>query len=124
MEQALAGKRILVVEDEYYIASDLKRALLRAGAVPVGPTGDLPDALLLADGPVDAALLDVNLEGAESYPVADLLAERSVPFVFLTGYDGWALPSAYRDAPRVAKPFGVHQVISALERLVVAEVRS
>ena len=74
-EAALAGKRILVVEDEYFIASDLKRALAAVGATPVGPAGDPARGQALLDqGPVDGALLDVNLEGATSYPVADRLA--------------------------------------------------
>lgn len=115
----LRGKRILVVEDEYFLAADLHRALERQGAVALGPVGELGEGLALAeDGAIDAALLDVNLEGARSYAIADRLAERAVPFLFVTGYDPWALPPAYRDAPRVAKPFTAEQVLGRLERLV------
>ena len=125
MTSALAGKRILVVEDEYFIASDIKRALQKAGAVPVGPVGDLMAGLSLIDRqPVDAALLDINLEGATSYGIADRLDQQSTPYIFLTGYDGSALPRAYRDTPRVAKPYAVEHVLGALERAVRSEARS
>ncbi|MBN8808250.1 MAG: response regulator [Sphingomonas sp.] len=117
----LAGKRILVVEDEYFIASDLKAALTRADAIVVGPAGNLDRALALAEGEVDAALLDVNLEGSFSYAIADRLAARDVPYLFLTGYDSWALPDAYRDAPRAAKPFSTPAVLDMVERLIVTE---
>lgn len=116
---SLTGKRILVVEDEYFIASDLKRALTEAQAVVIGPVADADKGLSLAAGePLDAAVLDVNLEHTTSYAIADRLAEQAVPFMFLTGYDGWALPEPYRTAPRVAKPFPMTKVLLAVERLV------
>lgn len=122
MNGALAGKRILLIEDEYFIASDLKRALRDEGAVPIGPVGDVAAGLALIERePLDAALLDVNLEGESSFPIADRLAENDVPHLFLTGYDGWSLPDAYRDAPRIAKPFAVDRVIGALAQLVRPE---
>lgn len=118
MEQKLTGKRILVVEDEYFIASDLKRALATEGAVVVGPVGDLARGLRLAeDDALDAAILDVNLEGTMSYPIADRLAAGKVPYMFLTGYDGWSLPPAYKGAPRIAKPFPTPRVIDAVVAL-------
>jgi DNA-binding response OmpR family regulator len=121
MQGSLVGKHILVVEDEYYIASDLKRALTKHGAVVVGPVGDVNKGLALLDHqPLDAAVLDVNLEGSTSYPIADLLVEHSVPYLFLTGYDGWSLPEKYRASPRVAKPFTVAAVLSAVEQLFSA----
>jgi DNA-binding response OmpR family regulator len=124
MASALTGKRILVVEDEYFIASDLKRALAAANAIVVGPIGDVAKGLAIAAGePLDAAVLDVNLEGAHSYSVADALAAREVPFLFVTGYDGWALPETYRQAPRVAKPFVMSAVIARVEALFREKTR-
>ena len=80
MTEGLAGKRILIIEDEYFIASDIKRALTGVGAVAVGPAGTLESALALAEEDIDLALLDVNLEGEHSYPIANRLRDRAVPF--------------------------------------------
>jgi CheY-like chemotaxis protein len=118
MTARLAGRRILVIEDEYFVASDLKRALLAEGAHVVGPTADAARGLALAkDDGIDAAILDVNLEGVDSYPIADALAQRGVPYLFVTGYDGWAMPEKYRDAPRLGKPFNDHAVADEVVRL-------
>ena len=118
MTGGLTGKRILVVEDEYYIAADLKRALDQAGAVVVGPTGSIEQGLDLAAGPVDAALLDVNLHGTASFEVAEQLGRRGVPYMFLTGYDSWAIPANYDEIARLTKPYLVEKVIEAVELLV------
>jgi DNA-binding response OmpR family regulator len=122
MARSLAGKRILVVEDEYFIASDLKQALEAAEARVIGPVATLGAALLLAEAEqLDAAILDVNLEGDFSFPLAEQLTQKGVPYLLLTGYDGWALPDKYRDVPRVAKPFAPSAVVSSIEGLVAAE---
>ena len=121
---SLAGKRILIIEDEYFIAADLKRALQKEGAVPVGPTGSLQSGLALAREELDLALLDVHLAGERSYLIADLLMQRAVPFAFLTGYDDWALPEPYRHVPRFAKPYAMTQVISGLAALSPTGLRS
>lgn len=121
MTGALTGKRVLVVEDEYFIAADLKRTLKQQGAEVVGPVGNLAAAFDLAEEALDAAVLDVNLEEVHSYPIADRLRERNVPYLFVTGYDGWSLPAAYRDEARVAKPFAMHVVVDLLQRLTAQE---
>jgi len=119
----LNGKRILVIEDEYYIASDLKRALLREGAVVVGPFNTVPQGLAaVSNDPIDAALIDVNLEGVTSFPIADKLDEQGVPYTFLTGYDGTTLPDGYRNRPRLAKPFTMEIVLNSLRDLICPEV--
>lgn len=120
MPGALAGKRILIVEDEYLIAADLKRTLAREEAIVLGPVGTLEGGLALAIDPIDAAVLDVNLEGAFSYGIADALDARSVPYAFLTGYDEWSLPEAYRDTPKVTKPFTAGAIVAMVESLVAA----
>lgn len=76
---------------------------------------------MLADEPIDAAVLDVNLGDVMSYPIADRLKGRGIPYMFLTGYDGWSLPDEFRDAARLAKPFPMHTVITMIEALVAAE---
>lgn len=119
MTEGLTGKRVLIVEDEYFIAADLKRALAEAGAIVVGPAGTLASAQALVDDDIDLAMLDVNLDGEHSYPLANRLRERAVPFAFLTGYDRWALPPAYRDVPRLHKPFDLAQLIRQLTAIAL-----
>jgi DNA-binding response OmpR family regulator len=121
MTGTLAGKRILVVEDEYFIASDLRKALDAQGAQVVGPVANLNAGLELAELAVDAAVLDVNLEEDRSFPIADRLQSRSIPFLFLTGYDCWALPDQYQQAARLAKPFAPSSVVAMLEELLVGQ---
>jgi CheY-like chemotaxis protein len=119
MTGRLAGKTILVVEDEYFLAADLKRALADAGATVLGPTGEVASALaLIGETPADAAILDINLSSTLSYPLADRLAANAVPFVFLTGFDGWALPEAYRSAPRLSKPCLMDNVVVTVGQLM------
>ncbi|MCK1282598.1 response regulator [Bradyrhizobium sp. 44] len=107
--QSLLGRRLLVVEDEYMIAADLARALEDRGAEVIGPAGSVEDALNLvaAEQRIDGAVLDINLRGERSYPVADALRTRGVRFVFTTGYDAWAIPDAYAAVPRVEKPVNI-----------------
>lgn len=119
MTQQLAGRTILVAEDEYFLAADLKRALIGQGATVLGPVGELAGAMALVDRrDIDSAIIDVNLAGTLSYPLADRLTASDVPFLFLTGYDGWALPEAYRSANRLSKPCFVDKVVETLGELM------
>ena len=114
----LSGRRVLVVEDEYFIAADLKRAFGEAGAEIIGPVNDLDAALrMIVSEQIDVAVLDIHLEGAESYPVVDALIDQAVPFLFLTGYDGWALPQRYRAHPRLSKPIPAETIVDTLSKL-------
>jgi DNA-binding response OmpR family regulator len=121
-EQSLGGYRILVVEDEYFLADDLCRTLTEAGAEILGPYASVEDAsTLIAEGePIDAAVLDVNLRGDMVFPVADALRDRGVPFAFATGYDQETLPNRFNDTPRVEKPFKAHKVAAVLKPMVGA----
>ena len=112
--------RVLVVEDEFYIADDMAIALRRIGAEVIGPvpTRERALAALEKDGPIDAAVLDVNLRGTPVFSVAEALQERGVPFVFATGYDEAALPPEYRAVPRWEKPFDSQDIAIALPRLI------
>ncbi|MGH6912553.1 MAG: response regulator [Geminicoccales bacterium] len=110
----LRGLRLLVVEDEFFIARDIGFLLRRAGADVVGPLGRLTPALSAARSElVDGAVLDLDLHGERVYPVADALAARGVPFLFLSGFDDEAIDSQYHHVPRLEKPFTPDQLISA-----------
>jgi DNA-binding response OmpR family regulator len=115
-KEHLKGRRILVAEDEYLIADDLRTALTAAGAEVVGPYPTVSDTLksLECDTGIDAAVLDVNLRGDMIFPVADLLRTRGVPFIFATGYDQWSLPDRFSDAVRLEKPLNPERVSQAL----------
>lgn len=113
---ALAGRRVLVVEDEYFLADDMAQALQKLGAEVIGPvpTRDKAMALLSSGERIDAAVLDINLKGQTVFPVADALKERGIPFVFTTGYTESTVPPTYRDAPRWEKPFNPQDLANAL----------
>lgn len=111
--------RLLVVEDEYLIRMLLEDMLADLGydvAAAVGTIGEASE--LAAGGDFNAAILDVNLDGEEIFPVADILARRGLPFVFVTGYGERSLPEPYRDRPALQKPFQVEQLKSALAGLL------
>jgi CheY-like chemotaxis protein len=114
----LQGRRILVVEDEALVAMLVEDALLDAGCAVVGPVATVADALaLLDDAKPEAAVLDLNLAGETSAPVADALAERGVPFVVATGYGAAGLPPEHKDAPVLAKPYDPAELTAALARI-------
>lgn len=114
----LSGTRILVVEDEPLIAMDIAASLMDAGCTVVGPAGTEASAeSLIADGDIDAALLDANLNGRSVESLAALLARNKIPFAFLTGYEREALPAAFREAPLVSKPFTRRDAIDIVTRL-------
>ena len=102
----IAKRRILVVEDETMIALLIEDMLETLGCVVVGPTGRLEEAIRLArEEAFDAAILDVTIRGGQSFPVAEILRERDIPFVLASGYGEWALPEAFRGNTRLQKPF-------------------
>jgi CheY-like chemotaxis protein len=101
----LNGRHVLIVEDDYFIASDLAEALQDFGAVILGPTSTVDDALHVISGAEpETAVLDINLGQEKVYPLADALLARGVPFIFATGYSGDVLPARYEHIPRCQKP--------------------
>jgi DNA-binding LytR/AlgR family response regulator len=108
----------LIVEDEYMLADDLRQEIEDAGAVVLGPAPDAQSALELVGGEtrIDGAVLDINLGGEVSYPIADALAARRIPFLFTTGYDASALPGRYAHVTRCEKPLRVSAVRDAIGR--------
>ncbi len=114
----LKGARVLIVEDAVLLALELETGLSDAGAEIVGPAYELEEAMALLDRPIDAAVLDANLNGRSVTPVAEVLAARGVPFVFATGYgETGGAPGGF-DAPVIRKPYDVTQVAAAVAELL------
>jgi CheY-like chemotaxis protein len=106
----LTGRKVLVVEDEFLIASVLCDMLEDSGAVVFGPATTVAEAIrLLQENPVEAALLDMNLNGVWSDPVAEALQERRIPFVFTTGYGANSRTEKF-GVRTVSKPYSWEEI--------------
>ena len=116
----LAGRKILIVEDEYLIAEDLAALLREAHADVVGPAASLPQAMrLVADtDQIDAAVLDINLRGIDVFPCVDELRSRGIPTMFLTGYGENNVPADYSTIVRCEKPLGAPHIVDELKALL------
>jgi DNA-binding response OmpR family regulator len=116
--ETLNGCRVLIVEDEYFLASDLEAALKFHGASVVGPIGDVDDALIEAAGDhFDVAIVDINLHGEMDFPIADELMRQRIPFVFCTGYDTTVVPQRFAGVPLLQKPVDPSRLIEHIGRL-------
>jgi CheY-like chemotaxis protein len=123
--QKLQGVRILIVEDEFLLAMDIESAIRGEGGEVVGPIVNLEEAVATAGREeLSAAVLDLNLRGEMSYPVAEVLDRRRIPFLFATGYSQNRLPDAFQCRPCLRKPFTWLALTTALERLLEASSRS
>ncbi len=114
--RGLSGARILVLEDEVLVAMMIEDMLEELGCQVVGPYARMDEALerIAAQGGIDLAVLDVNVAGQTSYPVAEALAKTETPFIFSTGYDAGGMPEPWRDRPSLRKPF----MLGELERVL------
>ena len=114
-----AKPRVLVVEDEYLIRMLLEDMLADIGFGVGAAVGTIAEARDFATkGDFEVAVLDVNLDGEEIFPVADILIKRGLPFVFVTGYGENSLPEPYRRRPTLQKPFQAEQLKSTLAGLL------
>lgn len=110
---------MLLVEDQMIVAMQVEDMLRAAGCEVVGPVGALQAAIALAhEEPLDAAVLDVNLDGEKVYPAVEELQARGIPFIFATGYGESTLPEKWRDQPRLSKPFRREQLEQLLRSVV------
>lgn len=110
--------RILLVEDEMTIAFMIEDMLVDLGFEVVEVAMRLPEAIAAAERvDVDLAILDVNLDGHRSFPVADILAVRNIPFAFATGYGAAGIDEAHRARPVLAKPFQLKDLQSLVETI-------
>jgi CheY-like chemotaxis protein len=115
------GRRIFVVEDEFLIRMLLEDMLTDLGYDLVGMAGRVDEAAEMAQTKdFDLAILDVNLDGQDVYPVADLIGKRGLPFMFVTGYGGRGLPDNYRNRPTLQKPFQLDELKRMLAQLLPA----
>jgi CheY-like chemotaxis protein len=113
------GKRILVVEDEPLVAMLLEEMLLELGCQVVGPAFSIAEASRMAEEEaLDAAVLDVNVNGEWSYSVAAILTARAVPFAYATGYGSAVGDGAGRGAPTLHKPYPAGRLADVLDELL------
>ena len=114
--RSLSGRRILVIEDEYFLADEISRELRLFDAVILGPIGNLAEAFDFLAGCeiIHGAVLDVNLRQERVYPLARALRARHVPFVFTTGYGESSIDAEFQDVPRWEKPLDVRAVVEDL----------
>jgi DNA-binding response OmpR family regulator len=111
----------MVVEDHWLTALALEFALREAGCEVVGPVAGFDEAKdLAADGQIEAALLDVNLGDETSFPIADLLMARAIPFAFATAFSGGNLPSRFVDCTLLSKPFDLNALMVVIRTLLAA----
>src|SRR5215472_8264091 len=114
-----AGRRVLIVEDEAMIAGLIESILRKGGWSVVGPVATLERALETIERErLDAALLDVRINGRDVYAVADVLMGRGIPFVFVSGFARKQMPPGYRDCAHIAKPFTPQAILALLDDVV------
>jgi CheY-like chemotaxis protein len=119
VDEPFSGRRILVVEDEIMVLMLIEEMLTDLGCASVTAVATVDQALKAIDAnDFDLAMLDVNLNGTKSYPVADALAVRGVPFLFATGYRDHSLKGGYPDTPVLTKPFQFQKLVDGLTRLL------
>lgn len=118
----LRGKTILVVEDDYFLASDMARSREETGAKVLGPCPDVDTAFdILALELPSAALLDINLGKGPDFAVAEALLQRGIPFMFVTGYDLELVPREYAGVPRLQKPARPRDIVRTFRQLLLDE---
>jgi DNA-binding LytR/AlgR family response regulator len=114
----LLGCRVLIVEDEYFLADDLGKALDAHGAQVIGPIAYLEEALgQVGRGGFDVAVVDINLHDQAAYVIAERLEQAAIPFVFATGYSAEVIPSRFQHVIRLEKPYNVEDLVRTLSGL-------
>jgi DNA-binding response OmpR family regulator len=116
VREPYAGRRVLIVEDEYFLADDLRQILAELGMEILGPVPTLRDGLRVIEtaAHIDCAVLDVNLRDESVFAISAALRDRNIPFLFVTGYGGAQIPVAYRNAPRLEKPLEPDALVAAI----------
>jgi CheY-like chemotaxis protein len=119
----LSARRVLLVEDDYLIATDLQEELQQWGATVIGPVATLDEAMDLAktEQQMDVALVDIDLHGEFSFHLADELIRRDIPVAFSTGFGQDVLPYRLRHVPLYAKPVSARTVAQGLAELLAEQ---
>ena len=112
----IAGRRILLAEDDYFIVSDIARAFRAMGAHLIGPFATVEGVMEYLDAApgLDGAVLDINLRGRMAFAIADRLMREDVPFIFSTGYDDSVIPPRFNGVVRCEKPVRPAAIAKAL----------
>lgn len=115
----LKAPRVLVIEDEAMIAMLIEDMLTELGCAMLGPAADAPRAVaMIEQANFDAAILDVNLAGHRTMPVAAILQSKGIPFIFATGYGASGIDAEFSDRPVLTKPFRQAELEAALRSLL------
>ena len=123
MDKLLSGRRVLIVEDEMLVLMMIEDMLADLGCKSVTSAATVEKALALIDAQAfDVALLDMNLDGNDSHPVAEALSARGVPFVYSTGNTGQNLRDGYSDRPVLKKPYRYEELAAILASLRPAPI--
>lgn len=118
-----SGPRVLLVEDEIIVSWLLEEMIGELGYTVVGPAARVSQALSIIESvAIDAAILDLNLDGEPSYAIADALLARGIPFVFSTGYNKNTVREGYRSVPLLQKPYHIAELTDALAKLLPASL--
>jgi DNA-binding response OmpR family regulator len=121
----LAGLRVLVVEDDYFIADEICTTLRNGGAEVLGPSPDIEHGLdVVRSEHLDCAVLDINLHGTLAFSLASELRRRGTPSIFATGYDQSVLPGAFSDSVRLEKPVNLSELLRAVQTVCTRAQRS
>jgi CheY-like chemotaxis protein len=124
MCKMLSGRRVLVVEDEMLLLMTIEDMLADQGCESVTAAATVDQALALVNAQVfDVAMLDLNLNGNQTYAVADALVARGVPFFFSTGYSAHAIRESFHDRPVLRKPYKHEEIVEMLGRLLSTDVQ-
>ncbi|MBW8784540.1 MAG: response regulator [Novosphingobium sp.] len=117
--QTLHGRKVLIVEDDYFQALETQESLQDAGAEVIGPTGDGAEAERLISGhAIDAAVIDINLGLGASFELAGMLKRHGIPFLFVTGYDAAVIPAELSKVDRLSKPVCSWKIVETVETLL------
>lgn len=122
MDKLLFGRSILVIEDEMLILMMIEDMLADLGCESIAVASKIGQAVTLIDGQLfDAAMVDLNLNGIASYPIADALTARDVPYFFSTGSSVTNIEDGYRDQDVLKKPFTFEQLSNMLSRSLLRQ---